>query len=94
MTSVKESLRRLFQDRQGGESERSEFAYTVYWTSVVRSWDEEKRVKVRGVLEAFVSGDEFEETLLERRYQVGEVDGEEHSGVSLRVLLQVLEAFE
>ncbi len=93
MTSMKESIRRLVRGAQERDSERSEFAYSIYWTGVVRDWNEEKRNSVHIAITDFVRQEGFEENVLERRYQVPEVDSERHSGVSLTVLLEVLEAF-
>ena len=93
MTSVKESIRRLIQGAQERDAERSEFAYSIYWTGVVRDWNEEKRNSVHTAITDFVRQEGFVENVLERRHHVPEVDSERHSGVSLRVLLEVLEAF-
>ena len=47
---------------------------------------------MRSALGVFVEHDEFEENEVIRRYSVPEVGAERHSGVSLRVLLGVLES--
>ena len=92
MTSIKEAILRLIERSERLESVRSEFAYKTYWTDVIRNWDEEKRQIVRSALGVFVEHDEFEENEVIRRYSVPEVGAERHSGVSLRVLLGVLES--
>lgn len=94
MTSVRESLRRLIQGVQDPEENRSEFAYKINWTSVVRGWDRERQGKMRVILKEVVDGIDLEANQLERRYHIPEMDTEVHSGLSLRVLMEVLEAFE
>lgn len=94
MTSVRESLRRLIQGVQEPEENRSEFAYKINWTSVVRGWDRERQGKMRVILKEVVDGIDLESNQLERRYHIPELDTDKHSGLSLRVLMEVLEAFE
>jgi len=94
MTSVRESLRRLIQSVQAPVENRSEFAYKINWTSVVRGWDKESQGKMSGILKEVVEGIDSEDNQLERRYHIPELDADLHSGLSLRVLREVLEAFE
>jgi hypothetical protein len=94
MTSVRESLRRLIQGVQEPVENRSKFAYKINWTSVVRGWDPERQGKMNVILKEVVDGIDLEANQLERCYHIPELDAEVHSGLSLRVLMEVLEAFE
>jgi hypothetical protein len=94
MTSVRESLRRLIQGVQEPEENHSEFAHKINWTSVVRGWDRERQGEMSVILKEVVDGIDLEANQHERRYHIPELDTELHSGWSLRVLMEVLEAFE
>lgn len=94
MTSIRESLRRLIQGVQEPGENHSEFALKINWTSVVRGWDQERQGKMSVILKEVVDGIDLEANQLERRYHIPELDTEAHSGQSLRVLMEVIEAFE
>jgi hypothetical protein len=94
MTSIKESLRRLVSGAQPKDDLESNFAYRVFWTSEVRKWEPGRIEKVRNTLQGIFSEGEFDENEVGRKYHLPGVDAQLHSGVSLRELMKVLEAFE
>lgn len=73
--------------------ERVDFAYTVFWTKQVRTWDHEKRIAVRGAVVDVINSSGFSASTFERNYQVGPLGSDEYSGASLLALEKVLAAF-
>jgi hypothetical protein len=94
MTSVREAVRRLRRRVSRQEAADSAFAYTVYWTKQVRTWDPARRGEVYGSVQQVVSEPDFVPNEFERRYRIQEIDDLAHAGASLVALLAVLEAFE
>lgn len=91
MTTVREALRRLI-NRERLEAP-SEFSYTIYWTKVVRAWDETQRRRAMESVERIMRDPGFVPNEYRRRYGAREIDGSAHSGASLMALHKVLKAF-
>lgn len=94
MTSIKESIRRLLYRSERLDAVSSDFAYRVFWTGEVRKWEENRIAEVHAALEEVIIQDNFNENEVMRKYHLPELDREAHSGVSLRALSEVLEAFK
>jgi len=99
MTTIREALRRLFQEPQARPDQpadtldRVDYSYRVFWTKQARGWPAARRRSIRAAARALAASDVFEPNAFERRYSVEDVDGE-HSGASLLALVQVLEALD
>lgn len=91
MTTVREALRRLI--RPGRRESPSEFSYTIYWTKVVRGWDDARRVQALESADRILRDPGFVPNEYSRRYRAPEFDGSDHSGASLLTLRKVLIAF-
>lgn len=94
MTSIRESIRRLFRGDRDPQQPDPEFAYRIHWVSQSQQWSCERRIAIRKEVEARIMRADFEPRLTERCYLVEELDDAKHSGVSLMVLLEILKALE
>lgn len=79
--------------------ERIDFAYTVFWTKMVRQWTPERRAEMLTRLETLLKSPEFVNNAFSRKFEVAGLEdaslGETaHSGASLLALRKVLEAFQ
>ena len=73
--------------------ERVDYAYTIFWTKQVRTWDDGQRKAVRAAVAAVIHSPDFTASTFERKYQVGPLGSDEYSGASLLTLEKVLAAF-
>ena len=73
--------------------ERVDYAYTIFWTKQVRTWDHEQRKAVRGAVAVVIKSPAFSASTFERKYQVSPLGSDEYSGASLLALEKVLAAF-
>ena len=71
-----------------------DFAYSIFWTKMARTWDAERRRLMAGRVAVLVSALDFEANALERKYRLEGLDDLAHSGASLLALQKVLEALE
>jgi len=74
--------------------QRIDFAYTIFWTKMVRTWEADKRKAIRARVEAMIAAPDFINNAFERRYAIEGLDETAHAGASLLALKKVLEAFE
>ncbi|MFQ5923113.1 MAG: hypothetical protein ACE5M4_09740 [Anaerolineales bacterium] len=94
MTSLREAVRRLLSRAQEAAPPDPEYSYTIYWTKMVRDWDDAQRAGALVAVERQIEQPEFAPTAFERRYQDARIDDSMHSGESLLALHKVLKAFE
>ncbi len=73
--------------------QRIDFAYTIFWTKMVRTWEDDKRKMIAERVEAMIAAPDFINNAFERKYTVEGLDDMAHSGASLLALKKVLEAF-
>jgi hypothetical protein len=71
-----------------------EYSYTIYWTKIVREWDDDQRISAHSAVEHLINHPEFVPNPFERRYEDDRIDDSRHSGESLLALNKVLKAFE
>jgi hypothetical protein len=74
--------------------QRIDFAYTIFWTKMVRTWNEEKRKAIAARVARLTASPEFVNNAFERKFEVEGLDGLAHAGASIVALKKVLEAFE
>ena len=73
---------------------RAEYSYRIYWTKLAREWDADRKRAVTQAVAVVIAQRDFEPNDYERRYGVGGLDDEAHSGQSLVALQRVLAAIE
>ncbi len=93
MTSLRESVRRLVRGERGA-GQPSGYAYRVHWMQAARTWDGQRRRRVRAAVQAVVERPAFVPNEFHRVYRVPELDEAAHAGSSLMALLEVLAALE
>lgn len=93
MSSLREAVRRLLGREPAPDTPDPEYSYTVYWTKVVREWDETHRSAAQSATDQLISDSEFQANPFGRRYSDPAIDGSAHSGESLLALQKVLSAF-
>ncbi len=91
---MREVVRRLLNRTQQAAPPDPEYSYTIYWTKMVRNWDDAQRAGALSAVEHLMEQPEFTPTAFERRYQDARIDDSLHSGESLLALHKVLKAFE
>jgi hypothetical protein len=74
--------------------ERIDFAYTIFWTKMVRTWGEEKRKVMAAKVDELTASDDFINNAFERKFKIEGLDDSGHAGASIVALKKVLEAFE
>jgi hypothetical protein len=74
--------------------QRIDFAYTIFWTKMVRTWDDAKRKAIAAKVEALTTSPEFVNNAFERKFEIEGLDESAHAGASIVALKKVLEAFE
>jgi hypothetical protein len=74
--------------------QRIDFAYTIFWTKMVRTWDDAKRKTIAAKVEALTTSPEFVNNAFERKFEIEGLDELAHAGASIMALKKVLEAFE
>jgi hypothetical protein len=94
MTTIRESIRRLFLGDKGQEPSASDFAYVIHWTNLARTWDHERRIMLYAEVSSIIDSPDFTPNAMERRYHVDKLDDLPHAGASLLALKQVLEALQ
>jgi hypothetical protein len=71
-----------------------DFAYSIFWTKMTRTWDSERRRLMAERVGAVIHSPDFHDNALERKYMVEGLDEFAHSGASLLALQKVLAAWE
>jgi len=71
-----------------------DFAYSIFWTKMTRTWDVHRRQLMAGRVAALINSPEFAANALERKYRIEGLDELAHSGASLLALQKVLETLE
>ena len=94
MTSLRESVRRLLSRTQEAAPPDPEYSYTIYWTKMVREWDDPRRKRALLASERLIGHPDFRPTAFERRYQDTDIDHSKHAGESILALHKVISAFE
>jgi hypothetical protein len=78
--------------------QRIDFAYTVFWTKMVRQWEASKRELMTQRVAALIASPDFINNAFSRKFEVEGLEdislGETaHAGASLVALKKVLDAF-
>ncbi|MBI3241417.1 MAG: hypothetical protein HYZ49_03895 [Chloroflexi bacterium] len=73
-------------------AQKIDFAYSIFWTKLARTWGVERRRLMAGRVASVVTSPGFEANALERNYRIEGLDDLAHSGASLLALQKVLEA--
>jgi hypothetical protein len=78
--------------------QRIDFAYTVFWTKMVRNWEPTRRTQMAQRIDALVTSDDFINNAFSRKFEVEGLEDASlgqpaHSGASLLALKKVLSAF-
>lgn len=78
--------------------QRIDFAYTVFWTKMVRQWEPARRVLITQRLTDLLASPDFINNAFSRKFEVAGLEDVSlgqpaHSGASLLALKKVLEAF-
>jgi len=94
MSAVRKLLGRPPHAARAAAIQRAEFSYTIYWTKMVRAWDQDRRAAVASALSRVLSRADFTPNEFQRQYPVPGLDHQAHSGQSLLALQKVLRAFD
>jgi hypothetical protein len=70
-----------------------DFAYTIFWTKMVRGWDGARRALMAERVAAVLAAPGFEANWMARQFTVEGLDDLAHAGASLLALQKVLAAF-
>jgi hypothetical protein len=93
MTSLRESVRRWIRKAPRRGAAEYEFAYTIFWTKLARSWPASRRADVLAAVTRVTSEEGFLPNAYRRAYRLPILGDQAYAGASLEALQRVLQAF-